>query len=205
MLLLDEPFSSLDQPSRAALVPDLGAILRADRVTTVLVTHDRGEAQALADRVAVLIDGRVKQLDEAAVVFRTPASEEVARFVGVETIVDGRVGAREGDVAVVDVDGRAVRVVSAEPVGRAVRLAIRPDDVVLALPDEPLARSSARNVLPGKVVDVAVGPEGARVVVDCGFPLVALVTARSLDELRLRSGVGVDTVFKASAVHVLPL
>ena len=205
VLLLDEPFSSLDQPSRAALVPDVGAILRADRVTTVLVTHDRGEAQALGDRVAVLIDGRVQQLDDTAAVFRAPASEVVARFVGVETIVDGRVGAREGDVAVVDVDGRAVRVASAEPVGRAVRLAIRPEDVVLALPDERPARSSARNVLPGKVVDLAVGPHGVRVVVDCGFPLVTLVTARALDELRLRPGAGVDAVFKASAVHVLPL
>jgi molybdopterin-binding protein len=103
------------------------------------------------------------------------------------------------------VDGRAVRVVSAEPVGRAVRLAIQPDDVLLALPDAPPSRSSARNVLPAKVVDVTVGPRGVRVVVDCGFPLVALVTARSLAELRLRPGAGVDAVFKASAVHVLPL
>jgi len=205
VLFLDEPFSGLDQPSRAALVPDLGAILRVDRVTTVLVTHDRGEAQALADRVAVLIDGRIKQVDEAARVFRAPASEEVARFVGVETIVDGRVRGREGDVTVVDVEGRAVRVAGGEPPGRQVRLAIRPDDVLLALPDEPLARSSARNALPGKVVDLTVGPQGVRVVVDCGFPLVALVTARAVDELGLRPGGSVEAIFKASAVHVLPL
>lgn len=205
ILLLDEPFSGLDQPSRAALIPDLGAILRADRVTTVLVTHDRGEAQALADRVAVLIDGRLGQLDETARVFRAPASEEVARFVGVETIVDGRVRGREGDVTVVEVEGQAVRVAGDEPVGRPVRLAIRPDDVLLALPDERLSRSSARNVLSGKVVDVSAGPHGVRVVLDCGFPLVALVTARSRDELGLKPGVGVDVVFKASAVHVLPL
>src|SRR5262249_23522035 len=62
VLLLDEPFASLDQPSRAVLISDLGAVLRQERVATVLVTHDRGEAQALADRVAGLIGGRPQQL-----------------------------------------------------------------------------------------------------------------------------------------------
>jgi len=82
VLLLDEPFAALDSPTRDVLVPELAAILRADRVTTVLVTHDRAEAQALADRVAVLIAGRLVQLDEAARVFRAPATAEVARLVG---------------------------------------------------------------------------------------------------------------------------
>ena len=92
VLLLDEPFAALDPPeARGVLIPELGAILRADHVTTVLVTHDRAEAQALADRVAVLLQGRIRQLDETSRVFWAPASEDVARFVGVETIVDGRV------------------------------------------------------------------------------------------------------------------
>src|SRR5439155_1019881 len=69
LLLLDEPFAGLDAPSREALLPELAAILRGDRVTTVLVSHDRGEAQALADRVAVLMRGRILQLDETARVF----------------------------------------------------------------------------------------------------------------------------------------
>jgi tungstate transport system ATP-binding protein len=85
VLLLDEPFAGLDQPSRAALIPELGGIVRAEGVTTILVTHDRVEAQALADRVAVLIGGRLHQVDETARVFRAPSSWEVARFVGVET------------------------------------------------------------------------------------------------------------------------
>ena len=75
LLLLDEPFAGLDEPSRDALLPDVGAILRHDRVTTFLVTHDRGEAQALADRVAVLMAGRIVQLDTTARVFQAPVSE----------------------------------------------------------------------------------------------------------------------------------
>jgi len=82
LLLLDEPFSALDQPTRETLLGELGRILREDARTTVLVTHDRSEALALSDRVAVMMDGRVLQLDETARVFRAPVSEEVARFVG---------------------------------------------------------------------------------------------------------------------------
>jgi tungstate transport system ATP-binding protein len=83
VLMLDEPFSALDAPTRAALVPELRAILRAEGVTTILVTHDRGEAQALSDRAAVLIGGRMLQVDDTARLFSAPASDEVARFLGV--------------------------------------------------------------------------------------------------------------------------
>src|SRR6185369_3645462 len=131
VLLLDEPFSSLDQPSRSALIADLGAILRQDRITTVLVTHHRGEAQALADRVAVLIGGRLCQLDETARVFQAPASEDVARFVGVETIVSGRVRGREAGVTRVEVGDRTLEVAAPAEIGARVRLAIRPEDVTL--------------------------------------------------------------------------
>ena len=82
VLLLDEPFSSLDSP-RGGAGDGAGAILRADRVTAVRVTHDRNEALALADRVAVLMAGRGCQIDETARVF-TRGVRGVARFVGVE-------------------------------------------------------------------------------------------------------------------------
>ena len=143
VLLLDEPFAGVDAPSRAALLTDLGAILRADRTTTVLVTHERGEALALADRVAVLIDGRLRQVDETARVFYAPVSEDVARFVGVETLVSGRVLQSDGGLTVVDAGGRVVEVAADARPGAAVRLAIRPEDVTLEpdvlLLDEPFA------------------------------------------------------------------
>jgi molybdopterin-binding protein len=203
VLLLDEPFSSLDSPTRAALVPELGAILRADRVTAVLVTHDRNEALALADRVAVLMAGRVCQIDETARVFYAPASEEVARFVGVETIVTGTVLARDGGVTVVDVGGRRLEIAAAAPPGTGVRIGIRPEDVTLAPAAEPPRPSSARNALPGIIVSVTPSAHGTYVVLDCGFPLVAGVTPRSVSELGLLPGARVIAVFKASAAHII--
>ncbi|PYM13735.1 MAG: hypothetical protein DMD81_20215 [Candidatus Rokuibacteriota bacterium] len=129
VLLLDEPFAALDEPTRAALIGDLGAILRGDRVTTVLVTHDRGEAQALGDRVAVMLGGRLMQVDEGWRVFSAPVSEEVARFVGVETIVPGLVVARDDGVTIVDVAGRKLEVAAPARIGDVVRVCIRPGDV----------------------------------------------------------------------------
>jgi len=204
VLLLDEPFASLDQPSRTALIADLGTVLRQDRVTTVLVTHHRGEAQALADRVAVLIGGRLCQLDETARVFHAPASEDVARFVGVETIVTGRVIGREAGVTRVEVAGRTLEVAAPAEIGARVRLAIRPEDVTLVLPREHGDASSARNVLAGSIARITITDTGVRVLVECGFPLVATVTPRSLGELGLVEGMAVTAAFKASALHLIP-
>ena len=203
LLLLDEPFAGLDAPSREALLPELAAILRGDRVTTVLVSHDRGEAQALADRVAVLMRGRILQLDETARVFHAPVSEEVARFVGVETIVTGRVLTRDGGVTVVEVAGRKLEVAAPGRPGELVRLGIRPEDVTLTLPTEHAPLSSARNHLTGTIRQLVPWAPATRVVVDVGFPLVATVTARSATDLGLAEGLPITAVFKASAAHLI--
>ena len=202
-LLLDEPFSGLDAPSRAELLPELASLLRHDRVTTVLVTHDRGEAQALGDRVAVLMAGRIAQLDETARVFHAPASEDVARFIGVETLVTGTVLARDAGVTVVEVAGRKLQLAADARVGDRVRLGLRPEDVTLLLAGETASLSSARNYLAGMIVRVTPSTPAVRVVVDVGFPLVATVTARSVTELGLTEGARIVAAFKASAVHLV--
>jgi tungstate transport system ATP-binding protein len=205
LLLLDEPFAALDPPSRADLIGDLASILRGDRITTILVTHDRGEAQTLADRVGVILGGRLQQLDATARVFQAPASEEVARFVGVETIVAGVVTVRKGGVTLVDVGGCTLEAGAPAAPGERVRLCLRPEDVTLASsPGGRGAPSSARNQLPGTVIEVGRSGGQARIVVDCGFPLVAALTPRSVEELGLAVGTPVTAVFKASALHLIP-
>jgi molybdopterin-binding protein len=203
VLLLDEPFAGLDAPARAALLGDLGGILRGDRTTTVLVTHERGEALALADRVAVLIDGRLRQVDTTARVFYAPVAEDVARFVGVETLVTGRVLDSDGGVTSVDAGGQVIEVAAAAPPGATVRLAIRPEDITLGPAGTPSRSSSARNALEGVVAGITASTHAVHVTVDVGFPLVAAVTARSAKELGLAPGARVCAVFKASAVHLI--
>jgi len=202
LLLLDEPFSALDQPTREALIEDLGRILRRRRATAVLVTHDRGEAQALGDRVAVMLEGRLLQVDEAGQVFRAPASEEVARFVGVETLLECRVQAVTGGLAILEAGKQTIEVAQPAEAGEWVRLCVRPEDVTLTARAGGSA-SSARNHLEGRIVRLAQSGPHVRVTIDCGFPLVALVTQRSVTEMGLAPGSPVTAHFKATAAHLL--
>ncbi len=202
LLLLDEPFSALDQPTREALIEDLGRILRHRRATAVLVTHDRGEAQALGDRVAVMLGGRLLQVDEAGQVFRAPVSEEVARFVGVETLLECRVQAVNAGLAILEAGKQTIEVAQPAEAGEWVRLCVRPEDVTLTVRAGGSA-SSARNHLDGRIVRLAQSGPHVRVTIDCGFPLVALVTQRSVTEMGLGPGSPVTAHFKATAAHLL--
>lgn len=203
LLLLDEPFSALDQPTREALLGDLGRILREERITTVFVTHDHEEAMVLADRVGVLIDGRLVQLDTTSRVFRAPASEAVARFVGVETVVECRVLSSRGGVSVIEAGGQSMEVAETAPAGERVRLCLRAEDVTLKTGSPPPGATLPPNRLKGTVARLSPVGLHVRVSVDCGFPLAALVTQRAVEELRLGEGVDVTVQFKATAPHLL--
>jgi tungstate transport system ATP-binding protein len=203
LLLLDEPFSALDQPTREALISELARILREERMTTVLVTHDRGEALAMADRVAVMMRGEILQVDEASRLFRAPLSEEIARFVGVETILDCRVLSVQPGLAVLDAAGQKIEVAAEVTPGDRVRLCLRPEDVTLMPSEAAQPTSSSRNHLPGTITRLIPAGPHIRAVVDCGFSLVALLTRRSVDELGLTKGAPVIAAFKATAPHVI--
>lgn len=81
LLLLDEPFSALDAPTRASFVRELASLLSEQQTTTIFVTHDAVEAEALADRMAVLLDGRIQQIGPVAEMLGHPASREVGSFL----------------------------------------------------------------------------------------------------------------------------
>ena len=81
LLLLDEPFSALDPPTRSRLLDDLGALLNETATTTVFVTHDLNEAAQLAGRMAVIVGNRLRQVGSPDDVFASPADQDVAQFV----------------------------------------------------------------------------------------------------------------------------
>lgn len=202
LLLLDEPLASLDEPIRVRLRGELAAILRAQHVSCVWVTHDQGEALAVADRVAVLDRGRLCQVGAPAEVFYRPATPFVAGFVGTGNTLPGRVVAASEGVATVDVGGvRVEAVADAEP-GAEVLACIRPEEVLIGR-DGAAEHHSARNRLRGTVT--AVVPQGATtmITVDCGVALRALVTRRSAEDLGLGPGVPVWLAVKATAVHLI--
>jgi tungstate transport system ATP-binding protein len=202
ILFLDEPFTALDGPTRQALTEDFEDILRETRVSTIMVTHERNEALALGDRVAVLINGSVRQIGRPGEVFNYPVDEEVAGFVEAGNILPGVVTEQNDGLAVVAVNGHELEAVSGLPEGRRVTATVAHEDVTLSrmLPSS----TSARNRFAGTVARVFPLGSQMRVTLDCaGLPLVALITRRSWEGMGLAEGQPLTATFKASAVHLI--
>ena len=220
LLLLDEPFASVDAAVRARLLDDLVALLATTAVTCVVVTHDLDEAVRLGDRMAVLLDGRLGQCDLPERVLASPVDEKVAAFVGVETRVAGRIVGLHDGLVLVEVAGSVIEAVPpGEAAGsfvpsRPVLCCLRPEDVTImagaaaggGVPPSPggAPTSSARNRLPGRIARLV--PDGplVRVGIEGAFPIAALITRLSAEEMGLAEGMPVVATFKASAVHLIP-
>ncbi|MFT3914978.1 MAG: ABC transporter ATP-binding protein [Anaeromyxobacteraceae bacterium] len=202
LLLLDEPLSALDAPSREALRGELRHLLESSGVPAVVVTHDRAEALALGDRLVVLVDGTVRQVGPVHEVFSAPVDAEVARVVGTENVLPARAVRREEGLLVVRA-GEA-ELVGVDPGGAfdEAYACVRAEDVVI-LPDIGAA-ISARNALAGVVA--ARRDEGplVRLTLDCGVTLVALVTRASADRMGLVPGRPVTAAVKTPAVRIVP-
>lgn len=203
LLLLDEPFSALDTPTRSRLLQDLRELLSQTNITTVFITHDLDEALQLGDRVAVLLGGLLRQVGHPQEVFTAPSDAEVAAFVGVETVIAGRVASSHDGQVIIEADGLSLEAVGEVQVGKAVLYCLRPEDITLSI-SGGVSITSARNHLSGQISSISPNGPLVRVVVNCGLPVVALVTRGSANEMKLAEGLTVSATFKASAVHLIP-
>lgn len=128
ILLLDEPFSSMDADLREQLAREVGEVLRRDGVTAVLVTHDQLEAFAMADRIGVLGQGRLHQWDTGFGLYHQPADRFVADFIGQGAILPASaIDATQVETELGRVAGDRAHGL---PVGRPAEILIRPDDVI---------------------------------------------------------------------------
>ncbi|HWF85298.1 MAG TPA: ATP-binding cassette domain-containing protein [Vicinamibacterales bacterium] len=203
LLLLDEPFAALDTPTRSQLRRRLRTVIERLQIPAVLVTHDRAEAIAVGDQMIVLAEGRVRQVGRVHEVFQHPADRVVARSVGMESVIPAVIESVETGLVELRVGETRLRAVDADasPSRPEVLACIRAEDVTLerAAP----ASASARNHLHGRIVSIE--PEGPleRIIVDCGFPLVALVTRSARDEMALAEGMSIVAAIKATAIHLV--
>jgi molybdate transport system ATP-binding protein len=208
LLLLDEPLSALDHATRFRLRHELRRELVSGGVPSIVVTHDRMEAVGLGDWMAVIVDGRIRQAGPVQEVFRHPADAQVAESVGVENVLPVQVMASDGGLLALRVGAAGLECLAGgeDFAARAVPLAawacIRAEDVTLTR--DAGQASSARNRLAGRVRTVQVEGPLARVEMDCGFPLVAAITAQSAADMGLRTGEAVCAVVKATAIHLIP-
>jgi spermidine/putrescine transport system ATP-binding protein/putrescine transport system ATP-binding protein len=127
MLLLDEPLSALDRKVRAEMQVELKRLQHEVGITFVVVTHDQEEAMSMADRVAVMNEGRVQQVADPLSLYTEPANRFVADFIGNSSMFEGVANANGLDFAGVQLPARNSRGVGGEAV-----LVVRPEDVLIA-------------------------------------------------------------------------
>jgi molybdate transport system ATP-binding protein len=204
LLLLDEPLASLDLKLRMRIIPFLVRIRDEFGIPMLYVTHDRFETLALADEMLVLVEGKVAQAGSVQQLFSHPANLAVAGLLTVETIQQGTIERIENGLTIVTVGSATLTAVSQQPdpEGRDVYVCIRAEDVILLKGhDTP---SSARNHLAALVQSVTREGPLARVELDCGFALSALLTKQACEEMELKPGDRAVALIKAPHIHLIP-
>jgi len=204
LLLLDEPFSGLDQPTRDALLDDLQEILRGTGTTTVFVTHDRNEAFSLASRIGVMARGELLQSGPTPEVFKCPLTDEVAEIVGIENRITGVVEKSKGRVAIVRIDGGKIYVTSYSKPGTCVTMYIRADKVTVSPLNEKSAPVDGPNTFKAMVTKVWPVISDYRLVVQLGkTELIARPEQTIVRDFHPCLGEDVKVSFSAEAVHVI--
>jgi molybdate transport system ATP-binding protein len=211
ILLLDEPFSAVDQVTRRRLQRELARLRRAVRIPILLVTHDLEEAAALADRVVVLHRGRTLQDGPPGEVMSRPVSAQVARLVDLRNIFDGEVVAHRPDAGLTLLRWRGrtleTRHQPAFAAGAPVVWLMSPGGIALHRRDRP-SREEHENPVNGIVAEVVILGDTAQVtlLVDGAedapltFAVPPLIAARN----RVEPGEPATVSLLADAIHLMP-
>lgn len=214
ILLLDEPLSALDPETKVGFQVKLKEIHATAKTTTIHVTHDFNEAIALADRIAIMHEGKIVQVGTPEEIFQRPASSFVAKFVGARNIFQGQAVFKD-KVAMVRINERvtiqaempesekagspATRILSetgrVDPV--LVSLVMRPEDIFLS----KIAIPEGNNFV-GRVTGIWDRFSLTEVTLDIGIPLTVYLTRHFLQELGINVGSEVYVGCKPSAVHL---
>jgi molybdate/tungstate transport system ATP-binding protein len=197
VLLMDEPLSALDRKTRDDLIHEMKEIHKNFDVTIIHVTHNFDEALILADRIAIMRNGRISQVGTSTEIFRKPADKFIADFVGSENILKG-IAKKDGEKLTV-IDTGNISIYSTEQKEGHVHITVRPEDIILS---KEKVETSARNVFKGHVKKIVDNGALIKLTIDVGDPLVVFLTRQSFLDMELNIGKTVWTYFKATAVHV---
>ncbi len=199
VLLLDEPFSALDENTKSKLISEMKDLHRKEGITFIHVTHSQEEAILLADRIGIMMNGTIAQVGTPDEIFYKPLSKEIAKFVKIENIWEGKVIEKNEEELLVDVNGNhIVALCNHFKVGQEIRLIIRPEDIILGK-----GNTSARNNFKGKVISIVKHGFYYIIRIDCGFEVEAAVTKQSIESLNIREGKDINIFFKATALQVI--
>jgi len=200
LLLLDEPTANLDPVSVDLIEELILSFNKKQGITIVMATHDMSQGERLADRMGVIMEGKLIQVGNPNEIFYTPRNVKVAQFTNRSNILKGVVSQNENGITYVDVDGKIIEGVSNFQADERVYVCIKPEDITLSLSK---SKTSARNLFSAKINLMSFSGPLVEVKLRCPFPLLALVTKRSAEEMQLKVGRKVYISFKATAVHII--
>lgn len=200
VLLLDEPLSALDEGTRRELTPELGKVSGELKTTVIHVCHNFDEALELADRIAIIHQGRVAQVGTPAEVFRAPLGEFVARFVGSENLLPVRSCDRASCAVVLD-GGIPLRVRHI-PTADGLLAIIHPDEISLCA-DDGDAAPCAPNAVPCLLARADDRGRFVRLRLEGPVCLTALMTRQAFAASKVAEGDRVLAHFRPEAVHLL--
>jgi spermidine/putrescine ABC transporter ATP-binding subunit len=200
VLLLDEPLGALDLKLRLQMQSELKEMQRRSGTTFVYVTHDQGEALAMADRVAVMSDGKIAQIGSPEHIYSRPATRFVAHFIGDTNIIPVRVGAQQPNGAAV-LEAKGVSFTAMHPgavSGESRNVSLRPEKIHIAP-----ASGDGRDGHPGVVSSVTFLGPLTRYEVSVGDGLRLVVQAQTESEEHFRADDRVIVSWSPSAAVVL--
>lgn len=210
IILMDEPFSALDISTQAKLTSLIKDIGNEYKTTFLHVTHNFNDVWNLADKVGVMKNGVLHQLDYINKVFSKPANEFVASFVGVHNVFNGEiVNTRQNSVSVKlndkitlqSTDDEYCNLASHDVIGEKVLITIRPENIIFA---KDTFESSARNQLKGIITDIH--ESGPIINIECdvdGIRFKGILTRNSFENLNLSVNGEVYLIFKSLNVNIL--
>ena len=204
VLLLDEPTANLD-PVSAEAIEDLIVRINRDMHTTIILsTHDMIQGQRLADRIGVIIGGTLAQTGTMNEIFYQPKTRSIARFVGVDTVLQGVVQENDRGLAKIAVGDTVFEALTPALPGQRVSLFIRPEEVILTKPEIVPSQTSVRNQVTGAITRIVPFGPFIRIIVGEALPITALVTRKSCIEMGFSVGTQVVAGIKATAIFVQP-
>ena len=207
LLLLDEPLANIDQQSKESIRTDLFDVLKSIGRSAIYVTHDRSEAMMISDDIAVINQGRIEQSGPKEEVFRRPSNAFVAKFVGVDTLIQGKIDSFFDNMAKIAVQNKNgtlsyLFASTRQRQKKEVVVAIRPEDVILYSEEIDKDKTSAMNFFAGQVADIIDIGIVKKVDIDCGFILSAYVTSNSIERLHICKGSTIYASIKATSIHL---
>jgi len=204
ILLLDEPFSSLDYVVRMRLRRDLKKIREIINIPIILITHNPVEAFTMADTIIVYKHGGIEQIAPPRKIFSKPINENVARLVGMNNIFRGKILDIINDEVIIQSHKKiTAQGIEGLQIGSEVTWCIRPDQVMVVREDRTPGKVMASNLFSGVITEIISKGATYLIFIEGDFNLELEIPSHAFERLDVKQGQIIRVSLKKSAIHII--